>query len=66
MPRPAIMDEPVSELSGMLDQITRECLRSKCCELSLFLLKGVEAPLLLEEIEELARDAWAFRTEDDT
>lgn len=65
MARPAVIADPVDELGGMLDAITRECLRGKCTELSLFLLHGLEAPMLLEEIEELARDAWAFREEDD-
>ena len=65
MPRPSVVDDPVEELGGMLAEITRECLRGKCTELSLFLLYGIEAPMLLEEIEELASDAWAFRDGDD-
>jgi hypothetical protein len=66
MDRWSLSEDPVEELGGMLAEITRECLRGKCCELSMFLVNGVEAPLLLEEIEDLARDAWALRTEDDT
>lgn len=65
MDRPSLAEDPVEELGGMLAEITRECLRGKCTEFSLFLLHGLEAPMLLEEIEELARDAWAFRDGDD-
>jgi hypothetical protein len=65
MDRPSLAEDPVEQLGGLLAEMTRECLRGKCVELSLFLLYGLEAPMLLEEIEELASDAWAFRDGDD-
>jgi hypothetical protein len=65
MAAPVVIDESYERLGSMLDTITRECLREKCAELALLLHDGQDAPVLLDEIEELARDAWALREDDD-
>ncbi len=36
-------------------------LRGKCVELAVFMRRGELPPILLEEITELAGDAWALR-----
>lgn len=48
-------------LASYMDLMTREQLRERCLELALYLYAGVEAPNLVDEVEELARDSWALR-----
>jgi hypothetical protein len=58
-------DDAYGGLGSVLDRMTQEALREKCCELALCLRAGVKTPVLLEEIEELARDSWAMRMSDE-
>lgn len=48
-------------LASYMDLMTREMLRERCLELTLYLYAGVEAPNLVDEVEDLARDSWALR-----
>lgn len=48
-----------------MDELIREALRERCCSLALQLHAGVVTVELLDEVEELAKEAWAFRSEDD-
>jgi hypothetical protein len=49
-----------------ITEVIRHCLQGKCIELSIFLYHGTLPPLLLEEVAEIASDAWALRERDDT
>jgi hypothetical protein len=54
--------DPEATISKML----RLTLQFRCSELAVFLLRGQEAPELLEEIADMAADCWALRDGDDT
>lgn len=56
---------PHQQLNQAMDEITRQCLRGKCCELAVHLIHGDTPPMLLAEVEELAVESWAFREFDD-
>jgi hypothetical protein len=57
----AAVQDGYAGLGSFLDIMTREQLRERCCELTLYLYAGVDAPNLVDEVEELARDSWALR-----
>lgn len=48
-----------------MGELIREALRERCVQLALHLHAGQEHGALLDEVQELARDHWAFRSEDD-
>lgn len=48
-----------------MDDLIREAMRERCTQLALHLYAGQEAGALISELEELAREHWAFRSEDD-
>lgn len=48
-----------------MDSWIKAALQERCIQLALYLREGQTAPNLLAEVEQLARDAWAFREEDD-
>ncbi|HKY40717.1 MAG TPA: hypothetical protein VJN18_32505 [Polyangiaceae bacterium] len=48
-----------------MDELIREALRERCLQLAIYLHSGVLPLELLGEVEELSKEAWAFRTEDD-
>jgi hypothetical protein len=49
-----------------MDELIREALRERCVQLALHLRADRECSALLDEVEELAREHWAFRSEDDS
>lgn len=48
-----------------MDELIREALRERCTQLALHLYAGQDASVLIAELEELASEHWAFRSEDD-
>lgn len=48
-----------------MDELIREAMRERCTQLALHLYAGQEASALIEELDELAREHWAFREDDD-
>ena len=48
-----------------MDELIREAMRERCTQLALHLYAGQEASVLVAELEELARENWAFREDDD-
>jgi hypothetical protein len=48
-----------------MDELIREALRERCAQLALYLHAGQVPTELVDEVAELARDSWAFRSEDD-
>lgn len=62
-----LRDGNVREGEGLMpiEQLLRQALRGKCCELAMFLHHGDLPELLLAEVAELATDVWALRDGDD-
>jgi hypothetical protein len=59
---------PADKRPGLDDTVAawiRLALRARCCELSLYLIRGEQAPALLDEIVDMACDSWALRDGDD-
>lgn len=48
-----------------MDELIREALRERCAQLALYLYAGQRPAELIDEVAELARESWAFRSEDD-
>jgi hypothetical protein len=48
-----------------MEELIREALRERCAQLALQLYAGQDVACLLEDVTDLARDAWAMRDTDD-
>lgn len=48
-----------------MDELIREMMRERLCHAALLLYAGADVSSVAEDLDEIARENWAFRSEDD-